>query len=84
MKFLCFSSLNFNLYAKHKSIYIYQDQPPDQLGFRGKDCRIIRYGDFNSVNLEIIEQLYRGWKAINAWNALCNASYLPLTACEKN
>jgi len=40
-------------------------------------------GKFDSVNLKAIEQLYRRWKAINAWNALCNAQYLPPIYLQK-
>jgi len=54
---------NINLYSKY------------QLDTWGKDSRVIRCGGFDSVSLKVIEQLYRWWEAINAWNALYNASY---------
>ena len=41
-------------------------------------------GKLDSVNLKAIEQLYRQWKAINAWNAHCNARYLPPIYFQKN
>jgi len=40
-------------YAKHK--FIFRNQSPDWLDLWRKDCRVIRYGIFGSVNLKITE-----------------------------